>query len=144
MASASLLRVLLLHGALFLALSFPVHAELVDVPQFGVRLAHGFRIMESANQQFANAVWCMALNPRGKIVVSGAGCIRTLLDTEGAGHTDKTSEFAKIKGATGLCLDESGRQLLIMADCWLSATTIPFKAGEFAHLHAELRTLKSN
>ena len=120
MASHSLVRVLLLHCALLLGVNFRAHAELVDVPQFGVRLARGFRITEFANEQLANDIWCMTLNPRGEVVVSGAGYIRTLLDTDGDGHADKAVQFAKIKGAMGLCFDESGRQLLVMADGWLS------------------------
>ncbi len=55
-------------------------AELVDVPELGVRLERGFRITQISDEQLANDIWCMTLNPRDEIVVSGPGYISTLLD----------------------------------------------------------------
>ena len=103
-----------------LALASCAFAELVDVPTLGVRVERGFRIAQIADEQLANDIWSMTLNPRGEIVVSGAGYIRTLLDTDGDGRMDKAVQFAEMKGAMGLCFGEDGKQLLVMAEGWLS------------------------
>ncbi|MDP3849044.1 MAG: hypothetical protein Q8Q59_00965 [Luteolibacter sp.] len=105
----------------WLALAGCAGAELVDAPALGVRLERGFRISQFADERLANDVWCMALNPRGEVVVSGAGYIRTLLDTNGDGRADEALPFANIaRGAMGICFGEGGKQVLVMADGWLS------------------------
>jgi putative heme-binding domain-containing protein len=107
--------------AFALALPVAVIAELVPVPEHGIRIERGFRVSLFSDEKLANDIWCMTLNPRDEVVVSGAGYIRTLLDADGDGRADKAVEFAKLKGgAMGLCFDESGKQLLVMADGWLS------------------------
>jgi len=106
--------------AAFAALTASAHADLVDVPALGLRLERGFRITQISDEQLANDIWCMTLNPRGEVVVSGAGYIATLLDTDGDGKLDKAVKFADTKGAMGLCFDETGKQLLVMGDGWLS------------------------
>jgi putative membrane-bound dehydrogenase-like protein len=106
--------------ALILGGCLSVRAELVDLPHFGVRVERGFRMTEFVNEQLADDIWCMTLNPRGEAVVSGAGYIRTLLDIDGDGRADKAVQFAKTKGAMGLCFDKTGKQLLVMGDGWLS------------------------
>lgn len=90
-----------------LALAGCAAAELVDVPALGVRVEHGFRISQIADEQLANDIWSITLNPRSEIVVSGAGYIRTLLDTGGDGRMDKAVPFAEVKGAMGLCFSEA-------------------------------------
>lgn len=106
--------------AAFAALTASAQADLVDVPALGLRLERGFRITQISDEQLANDIWCMTLNPRGEVVVSGAGYIATLLDTDGDGKLDKAMKFADTKGAMGLCFDETGKQLLVMGDGWLS------------------------
>ncbi len=103
-----------------LALAGCAFAELVDVPALGVRVERGFRIAQIADEQLANDIWSMTLNPRGEVVVSGAGYIRTLLDTDWDGRMDKAVQFAEMKGAMGLCFGEDGKQLLVMGEGWLS------------------------
>ena len=107
---------------LLLLLSMPAlsSAGLVDVPELGLRIQSGFKITEFSNEKLANDIWCMTLSPRGEVVVSGAGYIATLLDENGDGAADRAVEFAKVKGAMGLCFGEEGRQLLVMNDGWLS------------------------
>ena len=106
--------------ALAAILSGSAFAELIDRPEHGVRLERGFEITQFADEKLANDIWCMTLNPRGEVVVSGPGYVSTLLDTDGDGKADKAVKFASTKGAMGLCFDASGKQLLLMADGWLS------------------------
>lgn len=105
---------------LLLSLSSLSWAGLVDVPVLGLRIQSGFQITDFSNEKLANDIWCMALSPRGEVVVSGAGYIATLLDENGDGVAERAVEFAKVKGAMGLCLGEEGRQWLVMNDGWLS------------------------
>ncbi len=107
-------------AAALAAVTSPVRAELVDVPALGVRLERGFRITQISDEQLANDIWSMTLSPRGEVVVSGAGYIATLLDTDGDGRLDKFVKFADTKGAMGLCFDATGKQLLAMGEGWLS------------------------
>ena len=103
-----------------LALSVVCRGELVDVPEHGLRVQRGFRVAQFSDEKLANDIWCMTLSPRGEVTVSGAGYIATLLDENGDGVAERAVEFAKLKGAMGLCFSDDGKQLLVMADGWLS------------------------
>jgi putative heme-binding domain-containing protein len=104
---------------LFLLSAAVAHSQLVDVPELGLRVQRGFRASVFSDEKLANDIWSMTLSPRGEVVVSGAGYIATLLDEDGDGRAERAVEFAKVKGAMGLCFGEGGRQLLVMNDGWL-------------------------
>lgn len=106
----------------FLALAAaPALAGLVDVPEHGLRIERGFQITQFSDEKLANDIWCMALNPRGEVVVSGNGYVATLLDSNGDGRADKRVDFARLKGgAMGIAFGDGGKQVLIMAEGWLS------------------------
>ena len=104
---------------LFLLSAAVAQAQLVDVPDLGLRVQRGFRVSVFSDEKLANDIWSMTLSPRGEVVVSGAGYLATLLDDDGDGRADRAVEFAKVKGAMGLCFGEEGRQLLVMNDGWL-------------------------
>lgn len=120
-------------------------AGLVDLPELGLRAQPGFRVSVFSDEKLANDIWSMTVSPRGEVVVSGAGYISTLLDDDHDGKADRAVEFAKVKGAMGLCFGEEGRQLLVMQDGWLweyrddnldrvadgaPRKILPFSAGE--------------
>lgn len=92
---------------------------LIDIPPLGLRIEEGFRVTQISDEQIANDIWCMTLTPKGEPFVSGPGYLSTLLDADGDGRMDKTIKFAETKGAMGLCFDETGKQLLVMAEGWL-------------------------
>ena len=59
-----------------------------------------------SQQDLANDIRAMALDSQGRIVVSGPGYIRTLLDTDGNGSAETAVEFASISSvAQGLFFD---------------------------------------
>ncbi len=107
------------HWAAMLGMSAMCHAGLVDVPELGLRVQSGFGVSLFSDEKLANDIWSMTISPRGEVVVSGAGYIATLLDEDGDGKAERAVEFAKVKGAMGLCFGEEGRQLLVMQDGWL-------------------------
>src|SRR5687768_14487756 len=65
--------------ALAAILSSSAVAELIEHPEHGIRLERGFEIIQFSDEKLANDIWCMTLNPRGEVVVSGPGYVSTLL-----------------------------------------------------------------
>src|SRR5467141_3869652 len=69
----------------------PLRAENV---QHGLRLPPGFEVTEFADTKLANDIFSMTLDPRGRVVVSGRGYIRILVDDNGDGRADRAIDFA--------------------------------------------------
>jgi putative membrane-bound dehydrogenase-like protein len=92
----------LLLAVLLLPLLTP-HSSAADPPH-GLRLPPGFEVGEFAGSDLANDIYCMTLDPRGRVVVSGRGYIRLLLDEDGDGRADRVLDFtgAPKDGAMGL------------------------------------------
>src|SRR6266498_3014234 len=63
-------------------------ANLVDIPQLGLRVARGFRVTLFSDANLANDIYAMTIDPRGDVVVTSQGYIRTLLDRNGDGGAD--------------------------------------------------------
>ncbi|MGH7223630.1 MAG: DUF7133 domain-containing protein, partial [Gemmataceae bacterium] len=91
----------------------PLHAQ---APPHGLRLPEGFEVTEFADSSLANDIYCMTLDPKGRVVVSGRGYIRLLVDDNGDGRADKVLEFAGAPkdGAMGLFWE--GDSLFCMGD----------------------------
>src|SRR6476659_2380152 len=84
-----------------LALLLPV----VDVraDDLGLKVPRTFRVTLGADHTLANDITAMALDDRGKVVVSGPGYVRRLEDTDGDGKADRATDIASPKtGAMGL------------------------------------------
>ncbi len=69
----------------------------------GLRVPPGFEVTEFADSTLANDVHCLALDPKGRVVVSGRGYVRLLLEGPD-GKADRALDFAKAPsdGAMGL------------------------------------------
>jgi putative heme-binding domain-containing protein len=70
----------------------------------GLRLPAGFEVTEFADSTLAADIHCLALDPKGRPVVSGRGYVRLLVDDDGDGRADKALDFkdAPKDGAMGL------------------------------------------
>src|SRR6185369_12782436 len=68
-------------------------ADLVPVPQLGLRLARGFQVQLYADTSLADDIYSMTLDVRGDVVVSGPGYIRTLLDENADGVAERAVDF---------------------------------------------------
>lgn len=96
-------------------IAFTAGAQLVPVPDFGVRLAPGFRISLFSGPELANDIYAMTLDSRGNVVVTSQGYIRTLLDTDHDGRADSSTLFAATRtGGMGMCFD--GPSLYFVGD----------------------------
>jgi putative membrane-bound dehydrogenase-like protein len=82
-------------------------------------VAPGFRVTVFADETLANDTYAMTLDARGRVVVTTAGSVTTLHDTDGDGKADKATPYATTPtGGMGLCFD--GDDLLFCGDGWLS------------------------
>src|SRR5262249_25045371 len=75
---------------LFLALT----VSGANAVQHGLRIPDGFEVTEFADSKLANDIFRMTVDPRGRIVVSGRGYIRILVDEDGDGRADRALDFA--------------------------------------------------
>src|SRR5713101_878418 len=69
----------------------PLSAENI---QHGLRVPPGFEVTEFADSKLANDIFSMTLDPRGRVVVSGRGYIRILVDDDNDGRADRAIDFA--------------------------------------------------
>ncbi|HEX8202540.1 MAG TPA: hypothetical protein VF590_18830 [Isosphaeraceae bacterium] len=95
-------------------------ASLLDVPPVdpaaGLRAPEGFEVVEYAGGALANDIIRMTLDPKGRVVVSGRGYIKTLIDADGDGRAERAIEVADgpKDGAMGLLWE--GSSLLVIGD----------------------------
>lgn len=94
-------------------------AELAPVEALGLRITAGFSVTLYADSDLANDITAMTLDAQGRVVVTGPGYIRTLLDLNNDGRADQAVVF----GATstvggGMCFD--GANLYFVGDGYLS------------------------
>jgi putative heme-binding domain-containing protein len=84
--------------------------------QYGLRVPAGFEVTEFAGSDLANDIFCMTLDPKGRVVVSGRGFVRLLLDEKKDGRATKAIDFAGAPkdGAMGLFWE--GDDLYCMGD----------------------------
>src|SRR5436190_16581246 len=82
--------------------------------QHGLRVPTGFAVTEYAGSALANDIYCMTLDPQGRVVVSGRGYIRVLIEENG--RATKALDFAGAPkdGAMGLFWE--GDDLYCMGD----------------------------
>jgi putative heme-binding domain-containing protein len=142
----------------FLLLSLPLLICAFVAPTYaqtphGLRVPDGFEVSEFTDNSLANDIHCMTLDPRGRVVVSGRGYIRLLVDDDGDGRADRVLEFAGAPkdGAMGLFWE--GDNLFCMGDgglrCYRNASGLgrqqqpellyPFKTGGEHNAHAMSR-----
>ncbi len=58
----------------------PLFAARADHVQNGLRIPDGFEVTEYAGSDLANDIYCMTIDPQGRVVVSGRGYTRILVD----------------------------------------------------------------
>jgi putative heme-binding domain-containing protein len=93
--------------------------------QHGLRLPAGFEVTEYADSQLANDIYCMTLDPKGRVVVSGRGYIKVLVEDAKSGKATRAVEVAAgpRDGAMGLFWE--GEWLYFTGDGGLRRYRIP-------------------
>src|SRR5437879_3259405 len=96
--------------------SAPVAAEEDGgIVQHGLRVPPGFTVTEYAGSDLANDIFCMTVDPRGRVIVSGRGYTRILVD-DGNGKAVRAIDVAAgpKDGAMGLLWE--GDALYVVGD----------------------------
>lgn len=95
-----------MHPAALLCLltALPAAPPAALEPAAGLKVPPGFLVTEFAGSDLANDIYCMTLDPKGRVIVSGRGYVRLLIDETGSGKATKALDFtgAPADGAMGL------------------------------------------
>ena len=70
----------------------------------GLEVPEGFAVAEFAGSELADDIYCMTIDPKGRVVAAGRGYIRILADEDHDGRADRAIAFADepAEGAMGL------------------------------------------
>lgn len=90
-------------------------APLVEHRAFGVRLAAGFEITQFSDEKLADDIQTMTVDGQGRVLVSGPGYIRWLVDTNLDGRADIKIDYAATPGG-GMGLYGDGVNLAFVGD----------------------------
>ncbi len=82
----------------------------------GVRVPEGFEVSLYADDTLAHDIYSMTLDAQGRVVVAGAGYVKTLHDDDGDGRADRATLFSDVpaSGAHGMVFD--GPDLICTGD----------------------------
>ncbi len=87
----------------------------------GLTVSQGFEVTRFATDELAHDIFSMTIDARGRVVVSGPGYVRTLIDDDHDGRADRAVQFSDLpkSGAQGLLF--LGNDLLYTGDggLWL-------------------------
>ncbi len=82
----------------------------------GIRVPPGFEVSLYADDELAHDIYSMTVDAKGRVVVAGAGYVKTLHDTDGDGRADRATLFSSVpaSGAHGMYFD--GPDLICTGD----------------------------
>lgn len=82
----------------------------------GIEVESGYRLTHVATDKIASNIFCLAVDPEGRVFVSGPGYIRVLVDSDGDGVFENSTLFSdRLKsGAQGMAFDRT--ELLCTGD----------------------------
>lgn len=88
----------------------------VRAEDLGIRVPEGFEVSLYADDTLAHDIYSMTLDAAGRVVVSGAGYVKTLHDSDGDGRADRATTYSKLpaSGAHGMIFD--GPDLIYTGD----------------------------
>ncbi|QDT92801.1 PVC-type heme-binding CxxCH protein [Gimesia algae] len=110
-----ILLLVCLTGSLFARLNVAAAAE----PFSGLKVPEGFRATLYADDDLAHDIYSMTIDSLGRVVVSGPGYVRILIDADGDGVAESFKQYADgpATGAQGMYF--LGRDLLCTGDAGL-------------------------
>ena len=78
----------------FLAIATVVFSEALNAQSPGILVPTGFRVEHYADDDLAHDIQCMTFDTKGRVVVSGPGYVRILIDSDNDGKADTFKQFA--------------------------------------------------
>ena len=110
---SSILRII---GLILITGLANAYAVALDSPAGSVKVPAGFSVNLFADDDLAHDIYCMTIDDRGRVVVSGAGYIKILIDSDNDGTADMAKTFANgpASGAQGMYFH--GRDLFCVGD----------------------------
>lgn len=137
-----------------LACGFATPVRAAESDEIGVQVPVGFTVTRYADDTLAHDIYSMTIDTLGRVVVSGPGYVKILIDSDGDGKADQAKEFVDgpKTGAQGLYF--LGRDLFCTGDAGLirykdengddladgpPETFLKIKTGEEHHAHAVRR-----
>jgi putative heme-binding domain-containing protein len=107
----------------FLSLSFVLLLSIandVNAQEYGVKLPPGFKISLFADHNLANDIYCMTLDDKGRVIVTGRGYVRRLIDEDGDGKAEKSQQLRETNtGGMGMCWADD-EKLYFCGDGWFA------------------------
>lgn len=87
----------------------------------GLRVANGFQVSRFSADELAHDIFSMTVDAQGRVVVSGPGYVRTLIDDDRDGQADRAVQFSHRPGTGAQGLLFLGNDLLFTGDggLWL-------------------------
>lgn len=82
----------------------------------GIRVPPGFEVSLYADDELAHDIYSMTFDAQGRVVVAGAGYVKTLHDSDGDGQADRATLYSTVptSGAHGMYFD--GPDLICTGD----------------------------
>jgi putative membrane-bound dehydrogenase-like protein len=102
----------LLASALLLCIAGPMRAD----DDIGLAAPPGFEISLYADDSVAHDVYSLTIDAKGRVVVSGQGYVRILIDADGDGRAETFKQFADGPGTGAQGLYFHGKDLLCTGD----------------------------
>ncbi len=111
----------ILTGLALLGASWAATAQSED--GLGVRVPDGFEVSLYADDELAHDIYSMTVDAQGRVVVSGAGYVRILIDADNDGKAESFKEYTSDlkSGAQGMFF--YGRDLICLGDQGLQRYT---------------------
>lgn len=90
------------------------HSQAADAP--GIQVPPGFRVEQYADDELAHDIHSMTLDSLGRVVVSGPGYVRILIDQDKDGRADSYQQFVNGPASGSQGMFWLGRTLLCSGD----------------------------
>lgn len=92
---------------LVFALAIACAGGLLGAEELGISVPPGFEVSLYADDSLAHDIFSMTIDAAGRVVVAGAGYVKTLEDTDGDGRADRATLFSDLpaSGAHGMYFD---------------------------------------
>ena len=81
-------------SCLVLCASVTLGTVAVGAESTGIKVPEGFRVTHYADDDLAHDIFSMTIDAKGRVVVSGPGYVRILIDSDGDGQADTFKQFA--------------------------------------------------